>query len=56
MVKGWHNRWSNLIGKAYVGVYTIIQEMQKEQQQIELQIESIHCGAPRPSQCNQYIN
>jgi len=56
VVEGWHNRRSNLIGKAHVGVYTIIQEMRKEQQQTELQIENINRGAPRPSQRNQYVN
>ncbi|PKC05516.1 hypothetical protein RhiirA5_420830 [Rhizophagus irregularis] len=56
IVEGWHNRWNNLIGKAHIGVYTIIQEMRKEQQQTELQIESINRGAPRPYQRNQYVN
>jgi hypothetical protein len=56
VVEGWHNRWSNLIGKAHVGLYTIIQEMKKEQQQTELQIKNINRGAPCPSQHNQYVN
>ena len=29
-VVGWHNRWNNLVGKAHVGVYTIIKKMRKE--------------------------
>jgi hypothetical protein len=27
LVEGWHNRWNNLIGKAHVGVYTMVKEM-----------------------------
>ncbi|CAG8514932.1 5969_t:CDS:2 [Ambispora gerdemannii] len=34
IVEGWHHQWNVLIGKAHVGVYTIIEEMRKEQQQI----------------------
>jgi len=56
IVEGWHNRWSNLIGRAHVGLYKIIEEMRKEQQQTDIQIESINRGAPRPSQRNQYVN
>ena len=56
IVEGWHNRWNNLIGKAHIGVYTIVEEMQKEQQQSEIQIENINRGAPRPLQRNQYFN
>ena len=37
-----------------ISVYTIVEEMQKEQQQLEIQIENINCGASRPLQCNQY--
>jgi hypothetical protein len=39
-----------LVGKAHVGVYTIIQEFQKEQQQVEIQIENIIRGEQRPKQ------
>lgn len=56
IVESWHNRWINLLGKAHVGVYTIIEEMRKEQQQTKINIENIIRGAPRPSQRNQYIN
>ena len=44
-VEAWHNRWANLVGKAHVGVYTIIKEFQKEKQ-----VESIRHGAQRPKQ------
>ena len=55
-VEGWHNRWGNLIGKAHVGLYKIIEEMQREQQQTDIQIENINRGAPRPSKRDQYID
>lgn len=48
IVEGWHNRWNNLIGKAHIGVYKIVEEMLKEQQQLEIQIENINHGAPLP--------
>ncbi|RGB22407.1 hypothetical protein C1646_776132 [Rhizophagus diaphanus] len=41
VVEGWHQWWGSLIGRAHVGVYSIIDEMQKEQHQTELQVESI---------------
>ena len=50
IVEGWHNRWSNLISKAHVGVYTIIEAMQKEQKRTEMEIESINRGAPQQTQ------
>lgn len=56
IVEGWHNRWNNLIGNSHVGVYKIIEEIQKEQQQTDIQIENINRGAPRQAQRNQYIN
>ena len=33
------SRWETLVGKPHVGVYTIIQEFQKEQYQVETHIE-----------------
>lgn len=49
-IEAWHRRWGTLVGKAHVGVYTIIQEFQKEQQQVEIQIENIIRGEQRPKQ------
>jgi hypothetical protein len=54
-VEGWHNRWNNLIGKAHVGVYKIVEEMRKEQQQVDLQIESMIRGQTQPAQRKQHI-
>ena len=36
--------------------YTIIKELQKEQQKVELQVESILHGAQRPKQKNAIID
>jgi hypothetical protein len=40
-IEAWYNRWSNLVGKSHIGVYTIIKKLQKEQQKVKLQIENI---------------
>ncbi|CAB4418896.1 unnamed protein product [Rhizophagus irregularis] len=50
MVEGWHQRWSTIIGRSHIGLYSIIDEMRKEQCQTELQIESILRGEARPYQ------
>ena len=49
-VEAWHRRWGTLVGQAHVGLYTIIQEFQKEQQQVEIQVENILRGEQRPKQ------
>ena len=33
-----------LVGQSYVGVYTIVEELQKEQQNVDFQIEHIICS------------
>ncbi|PKC06685.1 hypothetical protein RhiirA5_419195, partial [Rhizophagus irregularis] len=43
-------------GNSYVRIYTIIKELQKEQQKVELQIENILRGAQRPKQKNAIID
>lgn len=52
-VEAWHRRWETLVGRAHVGVFKIIKEIQNEQHQVELNVESILRGAPRPSQRRQ---
>jgi MULE transposase domain/FLYWCH zinc finger domain len=49
-VEAWHRRWEVLVGNTHVGVFKIIKEIQKEQNQVELNIESILRGMPRPLQ------
>jgi hypothetical protein len=49
-IEAWHRRWETLVGQAHVGVYTIIEEFQKEQHQVELQVEKILNGEQRPKQ------
>lgn len=49
-VEAWHRRWEVLVGREHVGIFKIIKEMQKEQKKVELDIEMILRGTPRPSQ------
>ncbi|CAG8662727.1 6134_t:CDS:1, partial [Dentiscutata heterogama] len=55
-IEGWHHRWNNIVGRAHVGVYTIIEEMRKEQHQTDINIERVLRGEPRPSQPKHVIN
>lgn len=48
IVEAWHRRWNNLIARTHVGLFAIITEFQKEQQQVEIQIECILRGEQRP--------
>ena len=48
IVEAWHRRWNILVGESHVGVHTIIQELQKEQQNVEFQIECIIRGEKKP--------
>lgn len=54
-VEAWHRRWETLVGVAHLGVFKIIKEMQKEQNRVQLDIESILRGAPSPSQRRENI-
>ncbi|GES90645.1 uncharacterized protein LOC112591534 [Rhizophagus clarus] len=49
-VEAWHRRWKILVGNSYIGVFKIIKEIQKEQNQIKMNIESILRSIPRPLQ------
>ncbi|PKY60309.1 hypothetical protein RhiirA4_483879 [Rhizophagus irregularis] len=49
-VEAWHRRWETLVGCAHVGLFKIIKELQSEQHQIEIKVESILRGNPRPKQ------
>jgi hypothetical protein len=48
-VEAWHRRWEILVGQSHVGVYRMIEELQKEQQSVDLQVESIMSGEQRPA-------
>ena len=50
VIEAWHRRWETVVGRPHVGVYTIIQEFQKEQQQVKVQIEKILRDEQRPKQ------
>ncbi|CAB4384445.1 unnamed protein product [Rhizophagus irregularis] len=55
-VEAWHRRWETLVGHAHVGLFKIIKELQSEQHQIEIKVESILRGNPRPKQKNMIGN
>ena len=52
-IEKWHRRWKTVVGLAHVSVFRIIQEIQKEQNHVQHEIESIVRGAPRPTQRRQ---
>lgn len=54
-VEGWHRRWETLVGVSHLGVFKTIMEIQKEQNRVQLDIETILRGAPRPSQRRENI-
>lgn len=54
-VEAWHRRWEVLVGVSHLGVFKIIKEIQKEQNRVQLDIESILRGAPRPPQRRENI-
>ena len=49
-IEKWHHRWETVVGLVHVSVFRIIQEIQKEQNHVQHEIESIVRGAPRPTQ------
>ena len=44
IVKAWHRCWKTLVKKSHVGIYAIIQELQKEQKQVDVQFECMLHG------------
>ena len=46
-VEAWHRRWEILVGGTHVSVFKIIEEIQKEQNRVQLEIESILQGLPQ---------
>jgi hypothetical protein len=56
VAEAWHRRWGVLVGGNHVGVYTMIKELQKEQQNVEFQIECIIRGEQRPPKKRALIN
>lgn len=49
-VEAWHRRWEILVGREHVGIFKIIKVIQKEQNKVQLDIETVLRGTPRPSQ------
>ena len=55
IVEAWHRRWEILVGESHVGLFTIIDEIKREQKQVELQIECIIRGELRKKQKKIFI-
>ena len=47
-VEAWHRRLESLVGRAHLGVYNIIENFQKEQEQVDAQVECILRGEQPP--------
>jgi hypothetical protein len=47
-VEAWHRRWETLVGRAHVGLFRIINEIKKEDIEVETEIERIISGEPAP--------
>jgi hypothetical protein len=45
IVEAWHRRWETIVGRAHVGTYKIMEELQKEQRAA---VEAILTSQPRP--------
>ncbi|CAF3849720.1 unnamed protein product [Rotaria sp. Silwood1] len=47
-VEAWHRRWEILIARSHVGIFTMIKQIQKEQNEVEMEIEKSMRGEPAP--------
>ncbi|CAF1076003.1 unnamed protein product [Rotaria sordida] len=47
-VEAWHRRWETLIARAHVSIFTMIKQIQKEQNEVEMEIEQSMRGEPAP--------
>lgn len=45
-IEAWHRRWENLVGRAHVGIFAIIKEIQKEQNIVKNEVERALRGEP----------
>ncbi|CAF4811695.1 unnamed protein product, partial [Rotaria sp. Silwood2] len=45
-VEAWHRRWEILIARSHIGIFTIIKQIQKEQNEVEIEIEKAMRGEP----------
>lgn len=55
VVEAWHNRWRILLGRSHVSIYMMVSELQKEQENVDVQAERILCGEPRPRQKKSFV-
>ncbi|CAF1014859.1 unnamed protein product [Rotaria sordida] len=55
-VEAWHRRWEILIARSHVGIFTMIKQIQKEQNEVEMEIEKAMRGEPAPKKRKQEAN
>jgi hypothetical protein len=54
-IEAWHRHWEILVGQSHIGVYRMIEELQKEQRSVDLQVECIIRGVRRPAKKKNLI-
>ena len=47
-VEAWHRRLETLIARSHVGIFSMIKQIQKEQNEVEIEIEKSIRGEPAP--------
>ena len=47
-VEAWHRRLETLVARSHVGIFSMIKQIQKEQNEVEIEIEKSIRGEPVP--------
>ncbi|CAF1108002.1 unnamed protein product [Rotaria sp. Silwood1] len=55
-VEAWHRRWAILIARSHAGILTIIKQIQKEQNEVKMEIEKAMRGEPAPKKRKEDAN
>lgn len=53
--ESWHHRWNTIVGVHHIGIMRFIEELRKEQPQVEGKIENIIAGKNSPAKKRSYI-
>lgn len=54
-VEGWHNKLNDKCGRAHPNVFSAIETLQKEQEEVEVKILQLRNGASAPPKRRKYI-
>ena len=52
-VKAWHRRLETLVARSHVGIFSMIKQIQKEQNEVEIEIEKSIRGEPAPKKSKE---